>query len=486
MDQAYTETSFARTLHLLMSRLINSDVNANSQDDHASSSSTCHDYQVYKTDELHKQTERLENNELYLTTRKESGYTDPENKTNISVPSMIYRRQVSSTFTTGEKCRISNAFLPNSMTKVAEYNSKAFCGIYSSDGKMLVTTTQDNNIHLYSTGSGEFQKFKTIFVPNVSWSILDLAFSPDGNYIAYSCWSNAVHLCPIYGDSSFQVPLQLVPFHSGRFCVFSIAFSNNGNEIVGAANDGCLYVYDLECHKLTTKIKGHTGDVNAVVIADNSSQILYSAGDDGLCMVWDRRTLKESRPKPVGVLAGHMGGITYIDPRGDGRYLLTNSKDQSIKLWDVRKFSSKKAQMNTRVAVVNQDWDYRWHTHVPKQRFKSTEILEGDTSVMTYRGHVVIQTLIRCHFSPVASTGQRYIYTGCGDGRIVIYDLLTGKIVKTLEGHDGCVRDVHWHPYDQEIISTSWDGIVGCWRYYPEPYSSDARKFTLNYEDDEN
>lgn len=30
--------------------------------------------------------------------------------------------------------------------------------------------------------------------------------------------------------------------------------------------------------------------------------------------------------------------------KGDGRYLLSNCKDQSIKLWDMRHLSSKKAQ----------------------------------------------------------------------------------------------------------------------------------------------
>lgn len=45
--------------------------------------------------------------------------------------------------------------------------------------------------------------------------------------------------------------------------------------------------------------------------------------------------------------------------------------------------------------------------------------LDGDTSIMTYRGHTVLQTLVRCHFSPAYSTGQRYIYTGCAAGRIV-------------------------------------------------------------------
>jgi WD repeat-containing protein 23 len=81
--------------------------------------------------------------------------------------------------------------------------------------------------------------------------------------------------------------------------------------------------------------------------------------------------------------------------------------------------------------------------------------IEGDTSLMTYVGHSVLQTLIRCHFSPEWSTGQRYIYTGCATGRIVIYDVLTGKIVKTLSGHRGCVRDISWHPFEPNIMSTS-------------------------------
>lgn len=50
---------------------------------------------------------------------------------------------------------------------------------------------------------------------------------------------------------------------------------------------------------------------------------------------------------------------------------------------------------------------------------KSRSMLDGDTSIMTYRGHSVLQTLIRCHFSPAATTGQRYIYTGCATGRII-------------------------------------------------------------------
>ena len=37
---------------------------------------------------------------------------------------------------------------------------------------------------------------------------------------------------------------------------------------------------------------------------------------------------------------------------------------------------------------------------------------------------------VRCHFSPMANTGQKFIYTGCAKGRVVIYDMLTGKEVR--------------------------------------------------------
>ncbi|XP_076242069.1 DDB1- and CUL4-associated factor 11 isoform X1 [Calliopsis andreniformis] len=408
-------------------------------------------------------TSKLDKSEISLATKQACGYIEDSDKRNLSVMSMIQRRSLGRSFTTGERCRICSNFLPNKMHQVAKYNTKAFCGSYSKDGRFFLTASQDRFLRLYRTHDGDFVEFKTIPARDVGWSILDTAFSPDGNYIVYSSWSECLYLCPVYGDSTSQESLSLCPEHR-RFCVFSLAFSSDGREILGGANDGNLYVYDRECHQRALRIGGHDNDVNAVAFADNSAQILYSAGDDGLCKVWDRRTLNEANPSPVGMLAGHMNGITYIDPRGDGRYLITNSKDQTIKLWDVRAFSDRNGVMNTCKAVAHQNWDYRWQ-RVPKKLRRTRNMLEGDTSVMTYRGHSVLQTLIRCHFSPSSITGQRYIYTGCAAGRVIIYDVLTGRIVSTLVGHKGCVRDVSWHPHHQEILSTSWDGAIISWRY---------------------
>ena len=88
--------------------------------------------------------------------------------------------------------------------------------------------------------------------------------------------------------------------------------------------------------------------------------LLFILGDDGLIKIWDRRSLKESNPNPVGIFAGHIDGITFIDARDDARHIITNSKDQSIKLWDLRKFANNRSIELTKDAIRHRGWDYRW------------------------------------------------------------------------------------------------------------------------------
>ncbi|XP_062916188.1 DDB1- and CUL4-associated factor 11 isoform X2 [Mobula hypostoma] len=373
-------------------------------------------------------------------------------------------------FSHGECSRITSHFLPNHMSPVDSFQQKAFCGIFSSDGNIFMSACQDQNIRLYRARGGVLRKFKTIRARDVGWSILDVVFTPDGGNLLYSSWSDYIHLCSIDSESELHTALDLNP-DERRFCVFSLTVSSDGREVLGGANDGCLYVYDLEHNKRTLKIDSHEDDVNAVSFADLGSQILFSGGDDALCKVWDRRTLREDYPQPVGVLAGHRDGITFIDSKGDARFLVSNSKDQTIKLWDVRRFSPKEGLDASRQAVTQQNWDYRWQ-QVPKRAFKKHR-LPGDTSLMTYRGHGVLHTLIRCRFSPAFTTGQRFIYSGCSTGSVVIYDVLTGKIVSKLSEHRACVRDVSWHPFEERIISTSWDGAVCQWDYQLSEYFAD-------------
>ncbi len=92
--------------------------------------------------------------------------------------------------------------------------------------------------------------------------------------------------------------------------------------------------------------------------------------------------------------------LPTLTARGDGRYILSNAKDQTMKLWDLRMAMSTDrcneldASGPTRTRPY--DYDYRWENYDMDEWFPH----EHDNSVVTFRGHKVQRTLIRCHFSP--------------------------------------------------------------------------------------
>ncbi|KAL6993781.1 hypothetical protein U1Q18_011896 [Sarracenia purpurea var. burkii] len=55
-------------------------------------------------------------------------------------------------------------------------------------------------------------------------------------------------------------------------------------------------------------------------------------GGEGLMII----SVIKAKENPVGILMGHVEGITFLDSRGDGSYFISNGKDQTIKLWDIR------------------------------------------------------------------------------------------------------------------------------------------------------
>merc|ERR1711879_854795 len=222
--------------------------------------------------------------------------------------------------------------------------------------------------------------------------------------------------------------------------------------------------YDVEAQKVISRAYAHEDDVNTVAYLDDSNHIYVSGSDDSQIMVWDTRCCKQGViPKPEGRLEGHTEGLTYISAKGDGRYFISNAKDQKCKLWDIRLMTS--GQKTRKQKVPRFYWDYRWQAY---PGIPSEVQHPNDRSLMSFTGHAVLQTLIRCRWSPMETTGQRYILSGSQCGSLFVYDVLSGAKTAEFKFHRSVVRDCDWHPEQPLVASVGWDGSVVRWDNIPK------------------
>ncbi|KAL9401069.1 hypothetical protein Peur_004918 [Populus x canadensis] len=230
---------------------------------------------------------------------------------------------------------VLSRYLPvNGPCTVDQLDSRTYVSQFSDDGTLFVAGCQGSHIRIYNVDKGWKVK-KDILAKSLRWTITDACLSPNQHYLVYASLSPVVHIVNIESAATESL-----------------------------ANVTLQVVIDLEANSCSLRVPAHKSDVNTVCFADEAGHLLYSGSDDNLCKVWDRRCFISKR-KAAGVLMKHLEGITFIDSRGDGRYFISNGKDQTIKLWDIRKMSS-----NAK--------DY---------------------------------------------TGQKYIYTGSSDCSVYIYDL---------------------------------------------------------------
>jgi WD40 repeat protein len=60
------------------------------------------------------------------------------------------------------------------------------------------------------------------------------------------------------------------------------------------------------------------------------------------------------------------------------------------------------------------------------------------------------------------------------------WDVQSGEMVGQLAGHTATVRDVHWHPDQPTLMTSSWDCSVMQWSYHPDgPFAPRRRELRV-------
>jgi WD40 repeat protein len=171
----------------------------------------------------------------------------------------------------------------------------------------------------------------------VVWSV---AFSPDGNTLAYGGTDKTVRLWNLT-DPTHPMPLGQPLSHNAM--VTSVAFSPDGRILASASDDGTVRLWDLTNHArpLGVPLQGDTHEVWSVAF-DPRGHVLAVGGADDTVRLWNLSD--PAHPFRLGVqLTGHVETssigpsttVTSVAFSPDGQILAFGGLSTTVELWNV-------------------------------------------------------------------------------------------------------------------------------------------------------
>ncbi|HLQ46113.1 MAG TPA: WD40 repeat domain-containing protein, partial [Planctomycetaceae bacterium] len=207
---------------------------------------------------------------------------------------------------------------------------------FSVDGKRLLTSADDNLIHVWDSTSG---KAIEVFAGHKA-PIGSLATGPNGLVISGSVDQTAAvwtttptwSLIGQFGPKK-ETPLDLAgsPFASR---VLSLAFSRDGKWLATgggeASRSGELFIWDVAAQTLAKEIKDAHSDTVMSIEFSRDGKYLVSGGADKFVKLWDL-----AAGKLVKAFEGHTHHVLGVSIKSDNSLIASAGADNAIKIWNV-------------------------------------------------------------------------------------------------------------------------------------------------------
>ncbi|HYT89338.1 MAG TPA: WD40 repeat domain-containing protein [Gemmataceae bacterium] len=197
---------------------------------------------------------------------------------------------------------------------------RAYSLAFSPDGKTLFT---GGRLALIDVATGK--ELRRLQPPALS-AFDAVAFAPDGRTLAAGQFGGEGSKIFLWDAVTGK---ELRPLAGHAYSVLAVAFSPDGKALASGGDDNMVRLWDMATGKELHRFKGHTKTVWTVAFAPGG-RILASGGEDHVVRLWDVKT-----GKPLRELKGHAGGIYSFHFSPDGKILATGGADTMVRLWAV-------------------------------------------------------------------------------------------------------------------------------------------------------
>ena len=344
--------------------------------------------------------------------------------------------------------RIKTESISSEGTKIFKGHSGRVNSIsFSTDGKTIVSGSYDGTVKLWDRASTkEIKTFK-----GHSEAVNSVSFSPDAKTIASGSSDGTVKLWDV------TIGQEIKTFEDNFQSINSVSFSPNGKNIAFALSDNTVKIWDIVTGKEIANLKGHSKTVNNISFSLDGKNIA-SASADNTVKLWDVTTGQEMK-----TFKGHSQAVNSLSFSPDGKTIVSASDDKTLKVWDVLtggEIKTLKEHME-RVISVSFSLDGKTITSAESSGYFIPWYL--DVTGKEIKMHMTYGEPYRHVNSVIFSPDGKTVASASVDGTIKLWDRLTGREIKTLEGHTEGVTSLSFSSDSTIIVSASYDKQVKIW-----------------------
>lgn len=311
------------------------------------------------------------------------------------------------------------------------------------DGKHILSGSQDNSLKLWNVNTGqEIQTFTGHTRP-----VSSVAITPDGR-LALSgslgttrCWNLAT-----------GKEIEIIGWH--RSGTAAIAITPDGRKVLSGGLDGWLILWDLITSREIRSFRGPSGIMSSLSITPDGKHAL-SGSYDSVSILLD---ISETKFKPLYPLISAITAASSMLSRNTNFRIMIEQAQTLIErgLFPEAIHILRKAQQ---VPGFESDPEILDSLHAIRMKTVNNIIkLSKGWPRSTLKGHSHI-------VSSVAITpDSKYILSGSWDETLKLWDVLTGKEVRTFTGHTGWISAVAITPDGHHALSGSYDGTIKFWQ----------------------
>lgn len=349
---------------------------------------------------------------------------------------------------------------PTSSTRLERYPLA-----FSPDRNRVAAQSADTRVlELRETSSGAVAAafaLKDCPLPDGSPSIGEVskvAFTPDGATMLVRSNTGTLHV--------WAAGKCVRTFITNPSRLRAAVYSRDGRFIVAGGADKKLRLWSASSGSLLKTLSGHLEPIQAVAISADG-RLLLSSSMDKTVKLWDANTGRLVRS--LDESAGEIWAATFS---ADGRQIVGGGTDRIIRLWDTdtgalrHAFDSKLfvlalaiSPSGHQVAIATDGGCRPKGTVLSVFDVAKAKIVFEAPSLDTRKPKYDCDAARSIAFS---ADGAR-VLSGNNDRTLRLWDIASGKLLRTYEGHRGSINSAVFSPDGRFILSSGTDYTVRLW-----------------------